>query len=302
MQIPSALPQPYSSDLIYVRDAALGQPEGLEPPEPFRLLPARAASDWFAASATLTWQPSAHALSYRVAVSGAPDFAAPLAATTATRCSATLGKLPASRRLYWKVEAVSWGGAIGSAGPVGSFLTPPVKPHPGVTFASDLPWVRSSAGAENTVHRDTNYYGREIRIAGQPYPKGLWTHAFPSATLPDVAPATPADVMLDIADHGFAVFAADLGVEDAAGGGSVQFQVLVDGALRAKSPVMRPGASHPFRVDVSGAREVTLRVLNGGDGFTCDHSAWGLARFVAAGAQDPFAAKRDDQSKQAPGR
>lgn len=34
--------------------------------------------------------------------------------------------------------------------------------------------------------------------------------------------------------------------------------------------------------------EVTLRVLNGGDGYTRDHAAWDLARFLQAGAADPL--------------
>jgi hypothetical protein len=64
--------------------------------------------------------------------------------------------------------------------------------------------------------------------------------------------------------------------------------VLVDGQLKAKSPVMRPGAVHAFRVAVQGAREVTLRVLNGGDGNAGDHAAWGWARFITDGTADPL--------------
>ncbi len=45
---------------------------------------------------------------------------------------------------------------------------------------------------------------------------------------------------------------------------------------------MRPGQMHQFRVDVAGGKEVILRVLNRGDGDTCDHAAWGLARFLDA--------------------
>jgi hypothetical protein len=31
-----------------------------------------------------------------------------------------------------------------------------------------------------------------------------------------------------------------------------------------------------------------LRVGNGGDGYSCDHAAWGLARFIDSGAKDPL--------------
>jgi hypothetical protein len=39
-------------------------------------------------------------------------------------------------------------------------------------------------------------------------------------------------------------------------------------------------------VDVADAKEVTLRVLNGGDGYACDHAAWGFARFIKVEAKD----------------
>ena len=87
-------------------------------------------------------------------------------------------------------------------------------------------------------------------------------------------------------DKSFVRFIADAGVEDSAGSGSVQFQVLVDGAVRAESPVKTHGSAHHFDVDVSGAKEITLRVLNGGDGYQCDHAAWAGARFLEAGAKD----------------
>ena len=64
--------------------------------------------------------------------------------------------------------------------------------------------------------------------------------------------------------------------------------MLVDGKLRAKTPVMRPRQVHRLSVEVSGAERITLRVLNGGDGHSCDHAAWGLARFVEAGADGPL--------------
>ena len=133
----------------------------------------------------------------------------------------------------------------------------------------------ATAGAGNEVRRDTNYYGKMISIAGKPYAKGVWTHSFDDGT--------PADVVIAIPAGRFAAFAAEAGVEDAAGGGSVQFEVLVDGEVKAKSPIMRPGSVHAFHVEVRGASRITLRVSNGGDGHTCDHAAWGFARFIEAG-------------------
>jgi hypothetical protein len=79
-------------------------------------------------------------------------------------------------------------------------------------------------------------------------------------------------------------------VEDSSGGGTIQFQVLIDRQVKAETGVMRSGESHHFDVNVSGAKELTLRVLNGGDGYACDHAAWGCARFIDRGASDPVEA------------
>jgi hypothetical protein len=91
-----------------------------------------------------------------------------------------LENLPARQTLFWRVEAISWGGKrIHSGGP-GSFLTPSLATLTGISFLSDMPWVKATAGAGNPVRRDKNYYGKPISIAGTVYPKGLWTHAFPA--------------------------------------------------------------------------------------------------------------------------
>jgi len=150
---------------------------------------------------------------------------------------------------------------------------------PGVVFVSDMSWMMANAGASNPVRRNININGRPIGIAGQVYAKGVWTHSYPDQT--------PADVVIDVSNRGFAAFLSDVGVEQSSDSGSVQFQVLVDEEKRAESPVMRPGVVHRFLVDVAGVKLVTLRVLNGGDGYASDHAAWGFARFVESGAPEP---------------
>jgi endo-alpha-N-acetylgalactosaminidase len=114
----------------------------------------------------------------------------------------------------------------------------------------------------------------------------LWTHSFNDST--------PADILFDIADRKYAVFKATVGLDDLGERGSVQFQVLVDGQKKAESPVMRPKKTHELVVDVAQAQQVTLRVLNGGDGYGWDHAVWGFARFLEAGVTDPLAAGRQD--------
>lgn len=272
------LPDRYTCDLVYVQDAALGKPDGIEAPGAFNLLAPETSADAFHTSAHLSWEPSTHARSYRVTVALDDKFAKLVITKTVNGTACGLPKLCPNSMLHYRVQAVSWGGNRDADGGPGAFLTPQLGVLPGVTFLSDMEWVKSNAGADNQVHRDSNYGGTDISVAGKTYPKGLWTHAYNDAT--------PADVVINIAGKPFAKFIADAGVEDSAGSGSVQFQVLVDGAMRAESPVITHGAAHHFDVDVAGAKEITLRVLNGGDGFPCDHAAWAGARFLEAGAKD----------------
>ncbi|MBI2927599.1 MAG: NPCBM/NEW2 domain-containing protein [Verrucomicrobia bacterium] len=270
----------YTSDLIYVQEAALPSPKGFAPPGRFHLQPPQTASDAFNASAKLSWTASAHARSYRVAVADSADFSRTLREQTVLGTSLALTGLPAGRTLTWRVEAIAWGGRRVNESGAATLATPKSKDLSGVVFVSDLPWVRATAGVGNPVRRDTNYYGGTIRVGGRDCQKGVWTHAFNDPT--------PADLVVDISQLGVVLFAADTGVETAAGNGTVQFQVLADGALRAESPVLKQGEVHRFRMDVAGVKQVTLRVLNGGDDYTCDHAAWGLARFIKAGATDPL--------------
>jgi hypothetical protein len=272
------LPDRYTCDLIYLRDAALGKPDGLEAPGAFNLLPAETSADAFHTSAKLSWEPSAHARSYRVTVAADNGFEKDILAKTVNGTTCRLPKLAPEKTLYYRVQALSWGGTHDADDGPGSFLTPKLAELPGVTFVSDMDWVKSNAGAKNEVHRDTNYGGSEISVAGKTCPKGVWTHAYNDAT--------PADVVIDVAGKPFARFLADAGVEDSGGGGSVQFKIWIDGKMRAKSPVMTHGSAHHFDVDITGAKEITLRVLNGGDGYQCDHAAWSGARFLKAGAED----------------
>ena len=125
--------------------------------------------------------------------------------------------------------------------------------------------------------------GKPVQINGKRMEKALWTHAFNDAT--------PADIVFDIDGRGFAVFKATVGLDDLGEKGSVQFQVLVDGQHKAESPLMLPRKSHELVVDLAGAKELTLRVLNGGDGYSYDHAVWGLARFLTSETEDPLAGK-----------
>lgn len=273
------LPQPLTSDLLFLQDAALGQPDPFQPPAEFNLQPIVTSSQLLTVSAELNWEPSRNARRYRVTVSQSPDFAKVLACDLVAFPPLVLSELPPARPLFWKVEAISAGGLQAQRGPGGTFTTPDILAK-AVTFASDLPWARANAGAGNPVRRDKNLHEKTLRSNGQAVAKGLWTHAFNDPT--------PADIVFDVSARDYALFKATVGLDDLGDRGSVQFQVLVDGTKRAESPVMRPKQTHALVVDLRGAKEVTLRVLNGGDGYICDHAVWGFARFLRAGVLDPL--------------
>jgi hypothetical protein len=115
-------------------------------------------------------------------------------------------------------------------------------------------------------------------VAGFPNVKGVMTHAF--------AGVTPADVVLDISGKNFSTLKASATLLDR---GAVQFQVLVDGKVKHRTQVMHYGAVEPISLDVTGAKEIVLRVLNdGGSANFCDSVAWAYARCIQAGAQDPL--------------
>jgi|GEM_PF-1063981 len=152
------------------------------------------------------------------------------------------------------------------------------KELPGIVFVTDLPWVRSTCGwGPLSAVRDAYPWGGTLSIAGLPYEKAIWTHAFDKPV--------PADVVLDVSGKNFTTLKTHAGMFNT---GSVQFQILVDGKLKYHSPVVRFGSIEAASVDVTGAKEVILRVLNGQDGYECDSAGWGYPRFVVAGAEDPL--------------
>ncbi len=76
-------------------------------------------------------------------------------------------------------------------------------------------------------------------------------------------------------------FAAACGLGNRDRIASVEFKVAVDGVEKYTSGIYRFGERVlPVVVDVRGAKELTLRVTDGGDGIINDYAWWGDARFV----------------------
>jgi len=124
--------------------------------------------------------------------------------------------------------------------------------------------------AKPMIHR--NVRGGELRIGGRAFKAGVGTHAESLIRL--ALPGGPAR------------FRAWVGVDDAAqpGRGSVEFRVLGDGHRLWSSGRMQGGDSaQRVELDLTGVREVLLRVTDGGDGTTDDLANWAEATFEVAG-------------------
>ncbi len=117
---------------------------------------------------------------------------------------------------------------------------------------------------------DGSVAGRDLRLAGGAHDKGLGMHSASRATY-----ALPA---------GARRFEALVGLDDHAGQkGSVRVRVLVDGKERdlgIAGELTHRGGPRAVRVDVAGAKELTLVVDFGAGGDVGDHVNWADARIV----------------------
>jgi tetratricopeptide (TPR) repeat protein len=150
---------------------------------------------------------------------------------------------------------------------------------PGIVFASDMPWVLSTSGFNQPGAKRNRQFFHSVHICGLPYLKAIHTNAFENTD-------HGADVVIALAGQDFTSFKAQVGNSDVRG--TTQFQVLVDGNVRCETRVLSSATIQPISADVSGAKEVVLRVLNGKDGAGYDGACWGCPRFVKAGAEDPL--------------
>jgi len=113
-----------------------------------------------------------------------------------------------------------------------------------------------------TLHRNRTVEDRRLCVGGLVFRLGLGTHAVSHLTY-----------RLDGKYRSFETFyGAD---DEAAQWHRLQFRILVDGKVCADSGIVagyhQPGYAS---VDVTNARNLTLEVLDGGDGITADHADW----------------------------
>ncbi len=108
-----------------------------------------------------------------------------------------------------------------------------------------------------------------LRIQDREYRRGLGHHA-------------PGEIVLDVSE-GFDRFEAEVGLQWQGGKapGSVEFAVLVDGKQAFASGVLREtDAPKAVNVSLAGARTLTLRLGDAGDGLGYDAGNWAEARLV----------------------
>jgi alpha-galactosidase len=117
--------------------------------------------------------------------------------------------------------------------------------------------------------------GNALVIAGQPFDRGIGTHAVSTQ-------------LLNLAGAGKR-FLASVGVDDEANvKGSVEFIVLADRKILWRSGVMKKGdAAKPCDVDIAGAKLLGLLVTDAGDGIDYDHADWANAKVELTAPRTP---------------
>lgn len=110
-------------------------------------------------------------------------------------------------------------------------------------------------------------FRKPLQLGDVQYTRGLFCHA-------------PSKVIVRLPGPG-KTFTAFVGVDKAAGGGSVIASVGVGGKEAFRSDVLRGGeAGIPVTVDLAGAREFVLEASDAGDGISCDQTDWADAKVV----------------------
>jgi alpha-galactosidase len=153
-------------------------------------------------------------------------------------------------------------------------------PPSGAVWVDSLNLSSMTAGW-GTPEAGTSIGGSPLSIGGTAFAHGIGTHA-------------PSDYIVEL--HGGATrFQAEVGVDDETNGaGTVTFTVVVDGVVKAATPVIHGGDKPSFiDVDLTGAKTLDLEVGDGGDGISYDHADWAgavIALSPGGAAPTPYVA------------
>jgi alpha-galactosidase len=130
---------------------------------------------------------------------------------------------------------------------------------------SHHPWVSASSGwMEPAVDRSVGG-GSPLTVAGTVHPTGIGV-------------ASPAHVRYYLGGA-CTRLTGGVGIDDAVNnvgpeGGTATFEVVGDGETLWSSGTVTRGAEVPFDVDVTGVRDLTLRVGDAADGGYNDRTDW----------------------------
>lgn len=153
-----------------------------------------------------------------------------------------------------------------------------LKPTRSVGFGHTYSGTVRYSGQTQAPQKDKSNLGQELRINRQVYAQGLGMHA-PCALMYDLKPEYERFVGLAGADENLVRISngSNLAMYP-----SVVFKVFIDGKEAATSPVMRV-LFPAWRFDVpipAGAKQISLAVMDAGDGSREDFADWADAGFV----------------------
>lgn len=118
------------------------------------------------------------------------------------------------------------------------------------------------------LNRRVSVDGNPLRIGGKEHARGLGTHANSQIRY--------------LVNNRYQRFEAEVGVDDEKdGGGTVVFQVFVDGRKVFDSEIMRgKHSAKRISVPLENVEELLLVATDAGDGINCDHADWAEARLI----------------------
>ncbi|WP_171717312.1 Ig-like domain-containing protein [Paenibacillus phytohabitans] len=155
----------------------------------------------------------------------------------------------------------------------------------GFVYVSDLTWTEAKAYSGGPT-KDISLKGGKISLStGNSTTNQNYIYNKGIAMNPPTA-NNPAYVTYDISGRGYQKFTADVG-NDAGdtGKGNIQFQVKVDGETKFDSGVLTKNSAFQadkqrISIDVAGASQLQLLVLDGGDGTGHDHGDFADAKLT----------------------
>jgi NPCBM/NEW2 domain len=151
-------------------------------------------------------------------------------------------------------------------------------------YLSDQTWLAATNGwgpVEKDLANgdDGTFDGDKIQINGVVFEKGLGTH-------------TNSSIEYHLSGS-CSSFTASVGVDDAQKyapkvGGTVVFQVFIDGTERFNSGVMKRGmGAQNLKIDLRGAERLQLVATDAGDGVAFDHANWANAQIMCTESKPP---------------